>query len=222
MSLRILEMEQGSPEWHRARLGLPTASEFATVLAKGEGKTRAAYMRRLASEIITGEPAETFFNAHMERGKVMEAEARELYAFLQDQEPQQVGFVINGNKGCSPDSFLGNDALLEIKTALPHILIEKIEGDKFPPEHKAQCQGALWVCERDWIEIAVYSPKLPLFIKRAHRDDAYIKTMAGEIDRFNDELALLVERIRAYGTAPFSTVRKQLEASANVSARGNQ
>ncbi len=34
---------------------------------------------------------------------------------------------------------------------------------------------------------------------RVYRDEPYIKEMASEIDRFNDELAELVERIRRYG-----------------------
>jgi hypothetical protein len=36
---------QGSPEWLQARCGNATASEFASILAKGEGKMRAAYLR---------------------------------------------------------------------------------------------------------------------------------------------------------------------------------
>lgn len=216
MTARIIDVEQGSPEWFAARMGIPTASEFSTVLAKGEGKTRKSYMRKLAGEIVTGEPTEPYSNVHLERGKAMEAEARELYAFLREQEPKIVGFVINERKGCSPDSFLGTDAVLEIKTALPHILIEKIEADKFPSEHVAQCQGALWVCEREWVDIAIYWPKMPLFVKRAYRDEKYIATLSDEVDRFNEELALLVERVRSYGAPPLKAVRQQLEASVNI------
>lgn len=95
------EVDQGSAEWHRLRCGIPTASNFATVMAKGEGKTRSKYMRELAGEIITGECAESYSNAHMERGKEQEDDARRLYAFLTDSEPQLVGFIRNGKKGAS-------------------------------------------------------------------------------------------------------------------------
>jgi len=203
MSIEILECEQGSEAWHRARMGIPTSSEFATVLARGKdggaSLTRAKYLRRLAGEIITGAPAETYSNAHMERGKAMEEEARDLYCFLTNAEPQRVGFVRNGQKGCSPDSLIGEDGMLEIKTALPDILIEKIERDDFPPEHKAQTQGGLWVAKREWIDLVVYWPKMPLFKVRAKRDEVYIAKLASEVDRFNDDLAALVERIKAYG-----------------------
>jgi len=201
--MQIFDCEQGSPEWFAARLGIPTASEFATVMAHGkagaESKTRKTYMLKLAGEILTGQPQEAYTNAHLERGKVMEPEARELYGFVNDAELQQVGFIRNGETGCSPDSLIGTNGMLEIKTALPHIHIDALLKGEFPLEHKAQCQGALWVAEREWIDIAVYWPKLPLFVKRATRDDGYIANLAGEVDRFNNELAVIVQRVRAYG-----------------------
>jgi hypothetical protein len=198
----ILHCEQGTEEWFLARAGIPTASQFATVMASGRGggesKTRAKYMRQLAGEIITGKPMESFSNVHTERGHAMEPDARELYAFATDTSPEQVGFIRNGQKGCSPDSLIGANGMLEIKTKLPDLLIECLERDDFPPEHRAQCQGALWVAEREWVDIVVYWPEMPVFIKRAYRDEAYIATMAEAVDRFNEELEALVERIRNY------------------------
>lgn len=205
--IRIIDCDQRTDEWYRARMGIPTASEFATVMRtkgrgeNGESKERREYMLKLAGEILTGEPMESYSNAHMERGRIMEDEARALYAFLSDEPLQRVGFVVNGPKGCSPDSLVGATGMLEIKTALPHILIARLLKDEFPPEHKAQCQGALWVAERDWIDIAIYWPKLPLFTKRAYRDDVYITTLSGAVDQFNAELHETVERIRRYGDA---------------------
>jgi len=201
--MKIIDCEQGSPEWFQARLGLPTASEFATVMAKGRdggaSLTRKTYMLKLAGEILTGEPMENYTNAHMERGKVMEDEARDFYALTADVEPQRVGFIVNGPKGCSPDSLIGANGMLEIKTALPHILAALILKDEFPPEHKAQCQGALWVAEREWIDLPIYWPKMPRFVKRAYRDEGYIATLANAVAVFNDELQETVERLRLYG-----------------------
>ncbi|WP_411755886.1 lambda exonuclease family protein [Sinorhizobium meliloti] len=200
--MEVFNYEQGTEEWFLARAGLPTASMFSTVMASGRGggesKTRAKYMRQLAGEIITGKPIEGYSNHHMERGHEMEPEARDLYAFATDTAPEIVGFIRNGDKGCSPDSLIGENGMLEIKSKLPDLLIECLERDDFPPEHRAQCQGALWVAEREWIDICVYWPGMPEFIKRAYRDEAYIKTIAGAVDQFNDELAALVERVRSY------------------------
>jgi len=196
--IQIFDIEQGGPEWFNARLGIPTASKFATVMAKGEGKTRSEYMRKLAGEILTGEPSESFASVHMERGKAMEDEARDHYAFIADADIRRVGFIRNANRGASPDSLVGDNGGLEIKTALPHIQIDRLERDRLPPEHKAQVQGSLWIAEREWWDFVSYWPRLPPLIKRVFRDEPYIKEMAAEIDRFNDELATLVERIRNY------------------------
>lgn len=198
--IEVMEMEQGGDEWRSARLGIPTASRFKDVLAKGEGKMRKTYMQKLAGEILTGEPMDSFNSVHMERGKVMEDDVRQMYGFLNDgMELQRVGFIRNGQKGCSPDCLIGSNGLLEIKTELPHLLIDTIVSDNFPAEHKAQCQGGLWIAEREWIDIAIGWPKLPLFVKRAYRDETYIANLAGAITTFNEELASLVEKIRAYG-----------------------
>lgn len=204
--MQIINCEQGTEEWFRARAGMPTASEFATVMASGRGggdsKTRRTYMLKLAGEIITGEPSESYSNAHMDRGKIMEEEARRWYAFSRDVEPERVGFIINGPKGCSPDSLLGTAGMLEIKTALPHILIEKLLKGEFSPEHKAQCQGALWVAEREWIDLVTYWPRLPPLVVRAQRDEVYIAGLSRAVDQFNEELAELVAEVRRIGEGP--------------------
>lgn len=201
--IQIFNCEQNSSDWFACRLGIPTGSMFATVMAKGKdggaSLTRKTYLYKLAGEIIVGEPAENFQNDHMIRGQQMEAEARDLYAFMTDLIPQQVGFIRNGAKGCSPDSLIGNSGVLEVKSKLPHLTIECLLRGEFPAEHRAQCQGALWVSEREWVDIAVYWKGLPLFIKRAGRDEAYISKLSAAVDEFNEELAGIVERVKRYG-----------------------
>lgn len=201
--IEIIDCQQGEPEWFFARLGIPTASEFHTVMAVGpkggKSATRVAYLNKLAGEILTGEPMASYSNADMERGKIMEDEARDLYAFMTDADPQRVGFIKNGNKGASPDSLIGADGGLEIKSAAAHIQIERLLKDELPSEHKAQVIGSLWVAEREYWDFVSYCPKLPLFVKRVYRDEDYIKKLANEVDLFNIELQQTVEFIRRYG-----------------------
>lgn len=200
--IQIFTCDQNTPEWFAARAGIPTASEFHTVMASGrsggESKTRKTYLYKLAGELITGESTEGYTNAHMERGHVMEEDARRKYSFIADAEVQSVGFLRNGDKGASPDGLIGDRGMFEAKSKLPHMLIDCLMRDDFPPEHKAQCQGALWVAEREWIDIVVYWPKLPLFVKRAYRDETYIASIATAVKAFNEELAEIVEKIRGY------------------------
>lgn len=195
------DIEQNTPEWLQARAGIPTASQFATVLAKGEGKTRRTYMLKLAGEIITGEPMESFSNAHTERGHEFEPEARDLYAFQTGAALERVAFIRNGRTGCSPDSLIGEDGGAEIKTKLPHLLAEVLLKGEVPPEHKAQVQGTLWVSKRQWWDVVIYWPRMPLFVKRVYRDEPYIQKLATEVDKFNAELDDVVAQIRRAGEA---------------------
>jgi hypothetical protein len=203
MGIVIFDCDQNSPEWYAARLGIPTASEFSTVMAVGKngGKslTRVAYLNKLAGEVLTGEPMASYSNPDMERGKAQEDEARDLYTFTAEAELRSVGFVRNGEKGASPDSLVGVSGGLEIKSAAAHIQVARLLDGKLPPEHKAQVQGCLWVCEREWWDFMSYCPKLPPLIVRVYRDEEYINKLAREVNVFNVELQQTVEFIRKYG-----------------------
>lgn len=203
MAMQIINCEQGSKEWFAARAGIPTASMFATVMAKGRdggsSVTRKTYLNKLVGEILTGEPMDSFSNAHMEHGKAIEAQARDAYAFIMDVDPQQVGFIRNGDAGASPDSLVGADGMAEIKRKLPHLMVEVILRDGLPPEHKAQTQGQMWVGEREWCDFVAFWPSMKPFIKRTYRDETYIDGLAKAVDAFNDELHELVEKVRRYG-----------------------
>ncbi|KKB09377.1 lambda exonuclease family protein [Devosia chinhatensis] len=234
--IQVFDCDQGTPEWFEARKGIPTASEFSTVLAEGrEGllpatimdamvkngctaeqlaaavkaarargaspsQARLKYLRTLAGEIIRGTPEdEGYSSPAMERGRVMEAEARDLYAFARGVEPLQIGFVRRRDAGASPDSLIADDGGLEIKTALAHIQIERLQKNELPTEHKAQVHGNLWITERAWWDFVSYSPGLPPLIVRVERDEGYIAKLATAIDAFNSELAEVVEKVRKYG-----------------------
>ena len=195
------DIDQGTEAWLECRMGIPTASSFKAILAKGEGKTRKSYLHRLAAELVTGVPLENYSNQSMDRGHRLEGEARELYGFITDAEPKQIGFIRNDRKGCSPDSLISENGLLEIKTQRGDLLIETLLKDELPNCHKAQIQGQIWVAEREWCDLLVYWPGMPPFIKRAYRDAAFIRELSDAIDRFNDELDQTVHKIRTYGGA---------------------
>lgn len=201
--IEIIDCEQNSPEWFACRCGLPTASAFSTVLASGKGGgesiTRAKYLRQLAGEILTGEPApEGYSNGFMERGHELEDEARRMFSFMRDADPVRVGFVRNGRMGCSPDSLIGDDSGLEIKVAIPAVQIERIQKGTLPTEHAAQIQGSMLVTGRSSWNFVSYCPKLPPLILTVERDGAYCTKLAAAIDAFNTELDALVQSIRTY------------------------
>lgn len=199
--IEIIDVQQGDPEWFAARAGLATASEFSTVMAKGKdggaSVTRRKYLYRLAGEILTGEPApEGYTNDFMARGHELEDEARRMFAFMRDVDPQRVGFIRNDRMGCSPDSLIGDDSGLEIKVAIPAVQIERLQRGALPPEHKAQVQGSMLVTGRPTWHFVSYCPKLPSLILTVQRDDEYVLQQKKAIDAFNSELDALVASIR--------------------------
>lgn len=190
--IEIFDCKQGTPEWRECRRGIPTASAFHMMLAGGQGKTRRKYMLELIGEQLTGIPADSFSNAHTERGHVMEVEARERLGFDYAEPLRQVGFIRRktefGFIGCSPDSLIGDDGMLEIKTKLPHLQLEVLIENRLPPEHVAQCQGALWVTQRKWLDFVSYWPGLADFKIRVYPDPEYFAKLEAGLGTFMAEM----------------------------------
>lgn len=197
----IIDAPQGSEEWHLARAGLATASEFSSVLAKGQGKTRLAYLRRVVAERLTGKPVETYRNGHMDRGNEQEPLARAAYEALTGDLVEQVGFVRHDSlmAGCSPDCLIGTDGAVEIKCVLPTVQLETLLCGQYPPEHKAQIQGVMWITGRVWVDFVSFSPDMPehlrTYVFRAQRDDPYITQLAAEVKVFLDEVDQLITKL---------------------------
>lgn len=210
-TVEVIDVEQGSPEWFKARLGLPTASMFSVIMAEGrndtESKTRTDYLYELAGETISGLQAERWSGKAMERGREMEDEARQRYERTHlSSEITRIGLLKNSGLmkyatvGASPDALVDDDGGLEIKTMIPKLLIRRLmNAATLPPEHKWQVLGNIWVSERSWWDISIYYPKMPPFVVRVERNDVLIKQLSDEVERFSYELKTLVAKLRAMG-----------------------
>lgn len=187
----MIEFVQGSEEWRLARCGCATASEFAAVLAKGQGKTRASYLRRVVAEMLTGKPVETFRNADTDRGQEQEPAARFEYEALTGEFVRQVGFIRHPDLpiGCSPDGLIGDEGGAEIKSVIPTVQVATVLAGGYPSEHKAQVQGNLWLTKRKWWDFCSYCPDMPtdalrLYVFRVERDEEYIAMLEREVRAF--------------------------------------
>lgn len=211
--VEIIDVEQGTDDWKILRIGIPTASRFATMMASGKdggkSESRAKLLYVMAGEILTQTPAETFVSKAMDRGREMEPEALEHYAFTRDVEVTRVGFVRRTIRksfnrdlivGCSPDGLISTDGIVQTKTMQPDLLIELLEQGRFPTKHRAQCQGELWVTGRQWCDLKIFYRGMPVSpVFHVERDDGYIKEIAEAVEVFDYELRKLVERIRNMG-----------------------
>lgn len=111
---------QRSPEWFNARIGKVTASNVYKIFTKGEGKTRASYMRALLDERLTGLPSsDVYENDDMRDGAENEGIGRSWYEAETGVMVDEVGFIEHPtikNFGASPDGIIPSlNKGLEIK-----------------------------------------------------------------------------------------------------------
>lgn len=200
--MKILTMDQGTPEWLAARLGIATASRFKDILTEKTrkySKASVGYRNELLAEWITGYPTDWGSTDFAERGKELEPEARSFYELQTDAEVRTVGFVIrdDGMVGGSPDGLIGTDGGLEIKCYGAKHHVGVMLGDDIATI--GQVQGNLWICEREWWDVLAYNPAMPHRLERVYRDEAYIRDLAAAVDVFITDMLEAREKILAMG-----------------------
>lgn len=212
---------QGTEGWLQDKCGHVSASCFADVLAKGQGKMRASYLRRIVAERLTGKPAETFSNGHTARGTIQEPLARLAYEALTGEPVLQVGFIKHPTLpriGCSPDGLVGADGGIEAKSVIPTVQMETWERGEYPTEHRAQVQGNLWITGRKWWDFVSFSPDMPkhlqLYKFRVFRDEDYISNLEREVLAFDAEAEKLYTRFMKMGTPLEALLKQSLKVAA--------
>lgn len=212
--MRLLDVAQGSFEWRRARLGVPTASRAADVVArlkplKGEdvgkpAQARKDYALQLAFERTTRMEWPVYVNAAMQRGTDLEPLARDEYEARSGTMVEALGFALHDQLevGASPDGLVYPDGLIEVKCPFEMGRVARIwaTGDVSDYEHQVQWQ--LWVLARSWCDVVVYDPRLEdvgmhLFVKRIHADPATFDLFEREVPQFLDEVAALEAQLTA-------------------------
>lgn len=202
----MLDMEQGSPEWHQARLGRVTASKVSDVMAKtksGWGASRRNYEAQLIAERLTGEATEFFQNDAMRWGTETEPAARAAYEFFRDCEVVEVGFVPHPTiemAGASPDGLVGDNGLIEIKCPNTATHIVTVLGGSIDKKYLLQMQWQMACTGRQWCDFASFDPRMPertqLHVQRVARDQDAIDELEREVVAFLAEIDAKLERLK--------------------------
>lgn len=200
-------MEQGSNEWLQQRAGKFTGSRFADLMAvtrSGPSASRQNLITLLSIERLTGEPEATYQNDAMRRGAELEPFARGAYEAHTGELLSQVAFVVHETMpyvGVSPDGFVGDDGLVEIKcpaSLAKHVAA--LRDGSHADEYRWQIQGQLWVTGRAWCDAVSFDPRFPeglqLAIHRVERDEAAIAQLKEACIKAHAEVNLLVEELR--------------------------
>lgn len=174
-------LEQGTNEWLMVRLGKFTASDAQAIASNGKG-LETLVLEKVA-ESITMKLKDQYTNADIERGHEFEMNARNSYEIDSQNKVVEVGFVELTNRiGCSPDGFVGDDGLVEIKCKNDVNFVRYLLDGKIDPAHEWQMQMQMYVCDRQWVDYVVYNENFPnpMKVVRVNRDEAKIaKLKAG-------------------------------------------
>lgn len=192
---------QGSNEWEKARLGIPTGSNFGKILtATGKiSESREAYMKQLAGEVISGRSEENYQSYQMKQGLLMEAESRDVYAMENEIEIRQVALVYKDERRmflASPDGLIDPDGGFETKNCKFTVQIDRLFAGKMITNHIPQCQGGLYICEREYWIFRSYCSGLPSLNIRLERDEKYISQLEEELERFCYQLVIMIKRLK--------------------------
>lgn len=179
---------QGTDEWLQERCGKVTASRIADLMAttrSGFAASRENYKAQLIAERLTGCVQDSFKSAAMIHGAETEPEARRAYEFFIDRDVQQVGFIPHPTiamAGASPDGFVGDDGLLELKCPNTATHLDTLISGRIPDKYHKQMQFQMACTGRQWCDFASYDNRMPermrLWVKRVKRDESDV----GEIE----------------------------------------
>lgn len=201
----VLDCKQGGSAWLKARLGIPTASSFDSILTPKTWKPSSqatGYLHRLLAEWITGVPGGVEVTGFMDRGTRLEPAARAWYSYERGVEVQEVGVVLRDDRmvGASPDGLVGKDGLLEIKcpSAAGHVsnLLHGLDG------YECQVHGQLWLTDRQWCDRVSFNPDMPPVVVRYERDEAMIEALEEHVGAFVERLLKAREALLALGCQP--------------------
>jgi len=181
----IRDIEQGSDEWLKLKLGVASASNFDKIITttSKESESLKKYALQLATELMLETPEPSFKNDVMARGNEIEPLARDAYQEKSFNVVEQITMFKSdcGNFGYSPDGLVDNDGLVEIKCPIATTHFKYLLDNKMPTDYWQQVQGGLWVSQRKWIDFVSFNSYFKdkkLFVIRVERDEEYIAKLA--------------------------------------------
>lgn len=208
----VHRVDQGTQEWHVARAGCITASNFKLArqrLKTGPNKgdfTEATkdYAFRVAIERIAGSPLEEGFETwQMRRGHDLEPMARMEHEIETGVVVEQVGFVTTDDRlfGASADGFIGVDGGAEYKCFVAPEKLRSILLTGDTSEVIDQCDGGMWITGRLWWDFCLYCPALKpieraLTIHRIQRDDDRIESLEKDLMAFAALVSEFEQKLR--------------------------
>jgi hypothetical protein len=198
------DVVQRSDEWYDQRRGLVTASVVgllitAKTLAVANNDSSRGLVAMLAAERITGHTDLTGMSWDMVRG--IEDEPRAVAAYSEHHAPvTSCGFMVRRWGRCalgySPDGLVADDGLIEVKSRKGKKQVETVVAGQVPPENVAQCQAALFVSGRQWLDYVSYSGGMHLWTVRVTPNPRWFNAITAAVEACEDAIAATVTAYR--------------------------
>lgn len=203
-------IDQGSVDWFRLRMGIPTASCFHMIMSPKRRKMSAQhemYICRLIAERLSNEVGQSISGIeNMERGKELEPHAVKRFEIVNEVQTAPVSFIKTDDEamGCSPDRVIwGSDEtsiaqMLEIKSpTLPVHLKYHLFG--LGDAYACQVQGQMLIAETDESIFYSYRDGDPAFTLITHRDEKFVADLSACLRQFCDKLHEMHELAQRIG-----------------------
>ena len=182
------DIEQKTDEWYKVRELKLTASHAQTIMANGKGLE--TYCKELVAEYLSEAGKEQFTSPDIERGNLLEAQAREYCSLLTGIDFQEVGFVeVNRFWGISPDGVVfKKDKIvdsIEIKCHSDKVFLELLLTEQIDPKYLAQMQMQMYAMKTKSCLYFAYNPNIKpyYFMKRIEKDEEAQAKLKSGIDR---------------------------------------
>lgn len=157
----INKMQQGTEEWFDARKGRVTGSSVGAILGLNPYSTRDDVMRRMVRDYFNA-PNEFTGNIATDYGSRHEAGAKIEYEMQMNNKVINTGFhTFEGWLGASPDGFIDDDGLVEIKCpfGLRNAIEPSFKTAAEQPHYFAQMQIQMFVTNRKWCDFFQWTPR---------------------------------------------------------------
>lgn len=211
---------QGTDEWLQARRGLLTASNLGkhitpSTLKVADNETSRTLTMQLAAERITGHVEYVHPTLDMQRGTDDEPFARAVYAERYGAV-EEIGFVTLEQDGYtigySPDGFVGEDGLVEIKSRKPEKHIAHVLDGKPPVYNMAQMQAGMFITGRKWCDYISFSAGLPLWPHRVFPDPRWFAAIQAAAKTFEINVTNIINNFTtATAGLPMTERRASIE-----------
>jgi hypothetical protein len=165
------------------------------VIKVADNDTSRAVTATLALERINGWSEEARMTADMWRGVEHEPIARDAYS--EHHAPAtEFGFMVREEDGwklgLSPDGVVGDDGLIEIKCLRAKGHLGTILTGRVPSQYVPQCQAALLVSGRKWLDFVSFHGGMPLKVIRVYPDPDWFAAIEAACRRFEGDVTALI------------------------------